>query len=240
MALTYKCELLCCNLVDQPCWNDETFAYSAGAFESSDSEESENNSFYQWERKRGRASGSSQQLSLNETSSHSLPAGRRYTVDMRQWKYNDSWNKHAQASLPLNCSEDTEDKCMVSFNSFSLFIFSPFRCCIVFLWSISELMMLWNTGNTLPARMDGMSLYSSWETCSDSEEEREEEEEEEEEKEKNVPDVLSKGSSSSLRRNRWLHLNFDDKLPLLLLVSRSMYISIWLYFLYITYYYISC
>jgi len=140
---------------------------AAGAFESSDSEESENNSFYQWERKRGRASGSSQQLSLNETSSHSLPAGRRYTVDMRQWKYNDSWNKHAQASLPLNCSEDTEDKC-----------------------------------NTLPARMDGMSLYSSWETCSDSEEEREEEEEEEEEKEKNVPDVLSKGSSSSLRRNR--------------------------------------
>jgi hypothetical protein len=60
---------------------------------------------YRWERKRGRASGSSQHLSLCESSSQSLNEprqlqhfgiGRRYTVDMSQYKYNDAWTQRIQ------------------------------------------------------------------------------------------------------------------------------------------------
>jgi hypothetical protein len=62
---------------------------------------------YRWERKRGRASGSSQHLSLCESSSQSLNEpqqqlfgiGRRYTVDMSQYKYNDAWTKRVQPSV---------------------------------------------------------------------------------------------------------------------------------------------
>ena len=64
-----------------------------------------------------------------------------------------------------------------------------------------RLLTLADAGSTLPARMDGLSLYSSWETCSDSEKEVEEEEEEEEE-EASVPHVTNEGSRNSLRRNR--------------------------------------
>ena len=69
----------------------------------SDSEEEIEEETYRWERKRGRASGSSQHLSLCESSSQSLTdsqphfgIGRRYTVDMSQYKYNDTWAKRAQ------------------------------------------------------------------------------------------------------------------------------------------------
>lgn len=72
-------------------------------FDSSDSDEDDasreiEEETYRWERKRGRASGSSQHITLCETSSQSLseyshPMGRRYTVDMSQYKYNDSWTK---------------------------------------------------------------------------------------------------------------------------------------------------
>lgn len=126
------------------------------ALASSDSEECENNdNCDQWERKRGRASGSSQRLSLCEPSNHSLPAaGRKYTVDMRQWKYNDSWYKHIQTnSFSPDSPEETAKK-----------------------------------SNTLPAQMEMLSLCSSWETCSDSDEEE------------TVPQAMNKGSSSSLRR----------------------------------------
>lgn len=59
---------------------------------------------YKWERKRGRASGSSQHLSLCDTSSQSVNdarqvsvgIGRRYTVDMSQYKYNNEWTKRSQ------------------------------------------------------------------------------------------------------------------------------------------------
>jgi hypothetical protein len=74
---------------------------SSGTDGDSESEDSDNgNSTYEWERKRGRASGSSQRFSLAESSSHSLPptTGRRYTFDVSQWTYNESWSKKIDQS----------------------------------------------------------------------------------------------------------------------------------------------
>uniref|UniRef100_A0A0P5XEN5 Putative Mitogen-activated protein kinase kinase kinase n=1 Tax=Daphnia magna TaxID=35525 RepID=A0A0P5XEN5_9CRUS len=101
---------------------------------------------YKWERKRGRASGSSQHLSLCETSSQSINdprqtsfgIGRRYTVDMSQYKYNDAWNKRVQQPAAFDGTHPP---------------FSQGKAC------------------TLPARMNALNLsrHSSWETCSEQE-----------------------------------------------------------------------
>ena len=74
-------------------------------------EEEEQEEGYEWDRKRGRASGSSQRLSLCESSIQSLNpvvidrlkhatigGGRRYTVDMSQWKYNERWTEQNQST----------------------------------------------------------------------------------------------------------------------------------------------
>lgn len=58
---------------------------------------------YRWERKRGRASGSSQHISLSEASNQTdsqqvFGSGRRYTVDMSQYKYNNVWGKRQPSS----------------------------------------------------------------------------------------------------------------------------------------------
>jgi len=74
-------------------------------------EEEDEEESYEWDRKRGRASGSSQRLSLCESSTYSLSSaaidhlkhstiggGRRYTVDMSQWKYNETWAQRNSSS----------------------------------------------------------------------------------------------------------------------------------------------
>lgn len=87
-------------------------------------EEEDEEESYEWDRKRGRASGSSQRLSLCESSTYSLnPAtidhlkhstiggGRRYTVDMSQWKYNETW---AKENLSTN-QQQSADKGIIHF-----------------------------------------------------------------------------------------------------------------------------
>ena len=81
---------------------------SSCSISSSSSEIESEEETYEWDRKRGRASGSSQRLSLCETSSQNLAIkdqllgnlantpGRRYTVDMSQYRYSDSLAKRAQ------------------------------------------------------------------------------------------------------------------------------------------------
>lgn len=76
----------------------------AGKRLESDAEDSEveDGESYEWQRNRGRASGSSQRFVMSESPAQHEPLfagpGRRYTVDMSQYKYNDAWNRH-HASL---------------------------------------------------------------------------------------------------------------------------------------------
>ena len=88
--------------------------------ESSDGEESAlhetEEESYRWERQRGRASGSSQHITLCESSSQSLSEsyqsfgnlGRRYTVDMTQYKYNESWTKRIEHGEPSSTRDRSQ------------------------------------------------------------------------------------------------------------------------------------
>lgn len=83
---------------------------STSSSSESDPEEEELEKRYNWDRTRGRASGSSQRLSLSESTSSQIFApsseepsagpGRRFTVDMSQYKYNESWVKRVHHLPP--------------------------------------------------------------------------------------------------------------------------------------------
>lgn len=101
--------------------------------DSEEDEHSDRELEIQLERNRGRASGSSQHLTFNESPGPSLTTtphfgiGRRVTVDMSEYKYNPRWSDH-HPSIPERSTRSNQDSSTnkgisISTKSFQVYLF---------------------------------------------------------------------------------------------------------------------